>query len=344
MKLAHSEIASLCRELALLLHAGISLADGLFLLCEEETSSMRDLLQQLGAKMDEGAQLSDAMESTGAFPLCATGMVRIGEQTGRMEDVLASLAQFYEQRSRVSRRIRQALAYPAVIMALMLVVIGVLLIRVLPVFDEVYASLGSRLTGVAASLLHLGQFLSAAMPALLVILAIAAAAAMLYAWCAPVREKVSALLTARFGDRGISRKFNNAHFARALAMGLGSALPLEDAVQQAGRLLADIPAAAARCETCAEGLRSGESLSSAMSDAGFLPPAESRMLAVGLRQGSGDRVVEEIADRLMEQAEDALEQTVAKAEPAMVLLASALVGAILLSVMLPLMNIMSALG
>jgi type IV pilus assembly protein PilC len=82
----------------------------------------------------------------------------------------------------------------------------------------------------------------------------------------------------------------------------------------------------------------------AMEKTGFLMPAQSRMLAVGLRQGSGDRVCEELANRLMEQADETLENTVAKIEPAMVLLASALVGMILLSVMLPLMNIMSAIG
>lgn len=343
MKLTHSEIAGLCRRLALLLHAGIGAADGIFLLAEED-DEMRPLLTALGAGMDEGKPLSEAMEVSRAFPGCVTGMVRVGEQTGRLEEVLTSLANFYEQRSRSSRQIRQALMYPAAILALMLVVIGVLLIKVLPVFDEVYASLGSRLTGVAAGLLHLGQLLEKAMPVLLGILGAVAVTALLYAYCAPFREKVSAQWTARFGDRGISRKFNNANFARALAMGLAGALPLEEAAQQAGELLSDIPGAARRCETCAEALRSGASLATAMGDAGFLPPAESRMLSVGLRQGSGDLVMADIADRLMHDAEDALGQTVAKVEPAMVLAASMLVGLILLAVMLPLMNIMSAIG
>jgi len=68
------------------------------------------------------------------------------------------------------------------------------------------------------------------------------------------------------------------------------------------------------------------------------------MLAVGLQQGCGDQVMTGIADRLAEQAEEQLEQTVAKIEPAMVLTASALVGMILLAVMLPLMNIMAVIG
>ena len=344
MKPTYSEIAALCRELAALLHGGIGIADGIFLLAQTEDAPMHRLLLTVGGRMDEGAELSEAMEETDSFPGCVTGMIRVGEQTGRMEEVLRELGQFYDQRSRSSRRIRKALGYPAVLLGLMSVVIGVLLVEVLPVFDEVYASLGSRLTSVGEALLYLGQLLKGALPVLLGILAAVVLAGLLYGYCAPVREKVNALWTARFGDRGVSRKFNNANFARALALGLSSALPLEDAVEQSAKLLADIPGAAARCRSCAESLRAGKALSVAMAEADFLPPAESRMLAVGLRQGSGDTVIGSIADRLMEDAEEALEDAVAKAEPAMVLVASVLVGFILLSVMLPLMNIMSVIG
>lgn len=344
MKLTHGEIAGLCRRLALLLHAGIGTADGVFLLAEEETKEMGALLLSLGSSMDEGKPLSEAMRISGAFPGCVTGMVHMGEQAGRMEDVLETLAAFYEQRSRSSRQIQQALTYPAVILALMLVVIGVLLIKVLPVFDEVYASLGSGLTGVAAGLLHLGQLLEAALPVLFALLVLTVAAVLAYTCCSGVREKADTWYATRFGDRGISRKFNNANFARALSMGLGSALPLEDAVERSGELLEDVPEAAARCRRCAQALRGGAPLQTAMQEAGFLPPAESRMLAVGLRQGSSDRVMADIADRLLADAQESLERTVAKAEPAMVLAASVLVGLILLSVMLPLMNIMAAIG
>lgn len=344
MKLAYSEITALCRELALLLHAGIGLADGVFLLCEEESGKMRTLLEDLGTQMDGGATLSEAMEQTDAFPVSVTGMVHIGEQTGRMEEVLHALARFYEQREASRRQIKNAVTYPAMILLLVLVVIGILLIKVLPVFDEVYASLGSRLTGAAAGLLYAGQILERMLPVLFWLLTAAVLAALLYARCEWLREKVAAWNAIHFGDRGISRKFNNAHFAQALAMGLSSALPMEDAVEQAGKLLSDVPGAAARCGQCAEALRNEDSLALAMGSAGFLAPAQSRMLAIGLREGSGDLVMEEIARQLMEHANEALENAVAKIEPAMVLTASMLVGLILLSVMLPLMDIMSTIG
>lgn len=345
MKLDHSQTAHFCRGLALLLHGGISLADGVFLLAQEEESSpIRELLNTLGAGMDEGRQLSEAMEESDAFPAHAAGMVRIGEETGRMEEALHGLADFYEERCRTSRQIKQALAYPSMILLLMLAVIAVLLIKVLPVFDAVYASLGSRLTGISAALLELGQMLEAALPVLLALLMLLVVAVLLFSLCLPFRDRVTAWYSCRFGDRGVSRKFNNARFARALAMGLGSGLSVEEAMALSAKLLEDIPGAAARCGQCAAALESGADLASAMDAAGLLSPSQSRMLTVGLRGGNADRVMEDMGERMMEEANEALDTLVSRVEPAMVLMASALVGLILLSVMLPLMDIMSTIG
>lgn len=344
MKLDHSQTAHFCRGLALLLHAGISLADGVFLLAEEESGPLRELLHSLGTGMDGGIQLSEGMEECNAFPAHAAGMIRIGEKTGQMEEALNALADFYEERCRTSRQIKNALAYPSMVLLLMLAVIAVLLMKVLPVFDQVYASLGSRLTGISAMLLALGQMLKNAMPALLALLTLLAAAVLLFSLCIPFRDSITAWYSRRFGDRGISRKFNNARFARALSMGLGSGLRVEEAMALSGKLLEDIPGAAARCAQCAAALEAGTDLSRAMGDAGLLSPSQSRMLTVGLRGGNADRVMEDIAEKMMEEANEALDAMVSRVEPAMVLIASALVGLILLSVMLPIMNIMSTIG
>ncbi len=338
--LTNQALSGLCRGLALLLHAGISLADGIFLLEQEEQDALKPLLGRLGRAMDQGETLADAMEESGAFPHYVTGMVRIGHRTGRMEEALNSLADYFDQRRRTDAMLRSAVAYPSMLLALMLAVVGVLLIQVLPVFDRVYASLGSRLTGAAAGLLHLGQLLQRALPWLLVLL-ITAAGIVLAFWKIPaLRSKFQA----RFGDRGISRHFHNARFARAMAMGLGSGLTLEEALELAELLLSDVPGAAARCRLCAQRLNEGDSLADAMAAAQLLPAAQSRMLALGLRGGNSDLVMERIADAMMEEAEATLTARIAKIEPAMVLGASLLVGLILLTVMLPLLNILSSLG
>ena len=114
--------------LAALLHAGISPAEGLELLSREEQGDLSRHLADMGRRLEEGARLSETME---AFPPRTRAMVAIGEETGRLEEALISLAEFYEERSRTNRRIRQALTYPAMLFALMLLVIGLLLTKVL---------------------------------------------------------------------------------------------------------------------------------------------------------------------------------------------------------------------
>ena len=343
-KLTDQQTALFCRGLSLQLHAGISLADGIYLLAEDERGSIQEIYRQMGAGLDRGAELAQMLEEAGCFPDYVCGMVKIGQRSGRLEQTLQSLYSFYDRRSRQRRQIKNAISYPGMVFVLMLVVVTVLLVKVLPVFDGVYASLGSRLTGVAAWLLHLGQLLEMAMPVLLAVLTLGVLGALAYWKVSSVRERLNGWYQTRFGDRGIGRKFNNARFAQAVAMGLSSGLTLEEALELAQELLQTVPGAARRCQLCARRMEEGAELPEAMAEAQLLPPAESRMLAVGLRGGSGDRVMEEIADRLSRQAEEALEDAVSRIEPAMVLVASLMVGAILLAVMLPLMNIMSAIG
>ena len=148
----------------------------------------------------------------------------------------------------------------------------------------------------------------------------------------------------RWGDRGISRKLMDARFAQALAMGLSSGLPLEDALDLAGGLLEEVPEAARRCRDCRRRLEEGAELAAAMRESGVLPASACRLLALGARSGAGDTVMEEISVRLSREAAQALEERTAQVEPAMVLVCSVLVGAVLLSVMLPLMDIMAAIG
>ena len=344
MKLTHMEIAALCRGLSRLLHGGLSLNEGLFLLAEEEAGDYQALLSDMGQAMDLGRSLRDAMVQSGAFPAHLYGMVQVGEETGRLEEALEGLADYYEERVRTARQIRSACMYPAMILGLMLVVITVLLTKVLPVFGSVYASLGVGMTGVAGGLLSLGRGLGAAMPVLLLVLAVIAAAGVVIWRSGALREKITARFLRKFGDAGVFRKFHNARFVRAMALGVGSGLPVEKALELARGLLADIPEGTARCVSCENAVKRGADLAEAMEKSGFLTPARGRMLRLGLRSGSGDKVLAELAGSMMEEAEQMLEDAVGSLEPAMVTACSVVVGAILLTVMLPLVDILSALG
>ena len=344
MKLNYSEIAHICRGLAVLLRGGVGAAESIYLLAEDEKGAIGAMLTRMGEQLDQGDTLSAAMENAGVFPDHVPAMVRIGEETGRLDQSLTSLADYYDESYRNAKQIKNALAYPCMILALLLVVIAVLLIKVLPVFDSVYASLGSRLSGVAAALLHAGEILKKALPALLVIAVVLVVGVLLYFKSKRIHDRISGWYLKKFGDKGISRKFNNARFARALAMGLSSGLPLDEAMELSRRLLNDVPGAQERCGECIRLMTEGEPLTKAMSAASLLTPAQTRMLAAGVHGGNADEVLGEIANRMQEEATDALRSTVSKVEPAIVMVVSLLVGLILLSVMLPLLSIMSVIG
>ena len=345
VRLSNLQTAGLCRELALLLHAGVSVGDGLSLLAQEESAAaLRPVLENMAHYTDEGGSLAGAMREAACFPGYVCGLVEVGERSGRTEEALQALAGYYDGREQMDRRIRAALLYPSVLMLVMLVVIVVLLSRVLPVFNDVYASLGGELTGLAGGLLTLGMGLDAAMPVLCVILAVVVITLGVFSVSGGFRQKVLGFWQKRWGDRGIARRLSDARFAQALSMGMRSGLPMEESLDLAQGLLEEVPAASARCRACRSLLEEGCDLAQALRQTQVLPASACRMLALGVRSGSADSVMEEISRRLAREADQALEDRAAQIEPAMVLVCSLMVGAILLSVMLPLMNIMSAIG
>jgi len=343
-QLTQEETAMLCRELALLYHAGVTAGSGLYLLAEDaDNRPLKQLLEDLALRTDEGTPLSEAMEHSGAFPSYVCSLLRVGEQTGRTEEALEALADYYEHQVQLTRRIRTALVYPVILMLVMLAVIVVLLTRVLPVFDDVYARLGGSMTGIAGSLLRVGQALNAAMPVLLVLLAAVLILLAVLVFSQTLRGRLLAAMQRSFGDKGLFRKVNTARFAHALSMGLYSGLPAEEALELASGLLAGQPAEQ-RCRACAADLAAGSTLAAALASHTLLPTPQCRLLELGVRSGSGEQTMRQIAAQLDEAAADSIESALGKIEPTLVLAASVLVGMILLSVMLPLLDIMSAIG
>lgn len=338
--MSNQQVSELCLKLASLLHAGVGYQDAARLLRPKDAEVAR-VVKEL--ELAEGMSLSEAMESTEMFPPYVYGLVRTGEDAGKSEEVLEALSGYYNKQHVRSRQIRSALTYPSVLLLLMLAVVAVLLVRVLPAFDDVYASLGGGMTGIAGGLLRLGELLGRIAPALCAVLACAVAAVAACAVHQGTRGKVVAAWQARFGDKGVSRKINTAKLAQALSLSLEAGMPLDDAVEKAAELVADVPAVKARCEACAEKLRSDERLVDALFDSGLLPETACELLALGQQSGGADKAMAEIASRLAFEADEALDALVSRIEPAMVVLTSLLVGMILLSVMLPLMDIMSAI-
>lgn len=337
---SNQKISDICMELAMLLRSGVDIGDGLTMMGEDGDAS----IGQMAQKADEGATLAEVFRSTEGFPEDVCGMVEAGERTGRVEEALGALSRYYEDRSRMDRQLRSALLYPSILMLIMLVVIVVLLARVLPVFNEVYANLGGQMTGIAGGLLSAGQVLDRLMPLLCVLLLAVLVLLGAFSALPSFREWVLSAWRKHFGNSGVSKQLNDAKFAQALAMGIESGLPDEEAVILASKRLSDVPDIAKRSEVCIETLQDEGSLPKALEKSGLLPKAECRLLELGRRSGAGDTTIAHIASRLSEESEMSLQERISRIEPALVVVSSILVGMILLSVMLPLMDIMATIG
>ncbi|MCQ2566114.1 MAG: type II secretion system F family protein [Clostridia bacterium] len=344
VRLSNDDIGALCLSLSMMLHAGVGPADGLSLMAEDEEGPMKELLKDMAAEADMGLPLNQVFKDTESFPDYVCSLLTVGEESGRTEEALNALSNHYETQAAINQRLRTALLYPAILLLIMLAVIVVLLVYVLPIFNEVYTQLGASLSGVAGGLLSLGQALGKFMPVLCVLLGIIVALVIAFAASPSFREKILTWYRGKFGDKGISGQLNMARFAGALSMGISSGLTPEDAISLSTSILEGIPTAQARCKDCLEKIFNGANLSTAMNEAGLLPKAECRLLETGIRAGAGDTAMEQVARRLAESSEYAVEAKVGQVEPAMVIVCSVLVGLILLAVMMPLMHIMAVIG
>ena len=345
LKLSYEEIGALCSNLALLIHSGTGSADALAVLAEDtENKVLAERLKVMSEEADGGASLSQLFEKDEAFPKYLSTLLKVGERTGHTEESLDSLSDYYYGQSRLSGQLRDALVYPSILLVVMLLVIGVLLVKVLPVFDEVYKQLGAGLSGVAGGLLSFGRLISKLMPFLAAVLLAIVVFILLFANSEEFRGKAVLWWRKKHGGKGLSWEISSAHFAQAFAMGLSSGMPTEEAIELAAEVLSEVPAAGERCKAAAKAVAEGRSLPDVLAEEKLLPSAEARLLKTALKSGKGDECIKDIAERLTDRGERSIRQAVSRVEPAIVIISCILVGLILLCVMLPLMNIMAAIG
>lgn len=338
-------LSAFATQLAMLIHAGIGIGDGLHMLAEDEEDPMaKELLSKLGERVDDGILLSEAMDEQGVFPDYLIYMTRTGEQTGRTEASFVALANHYERQRLLSERIRSALLYPLILLVLMILIIGVLLVKVLPIFNKVYKQLGGTMSGMAAGLLQFGAFLRAALPVITVLAAVFVVVALVLYFSDRIREKCVSCLKRHFGEKGIIYQITIARFASALSMGMMSGLTIEDAMRTAMSFHEESAKLKERYEKCLADLERGEPLGDALREAKLFPTMYCRMISLGIRSGSADDIMEEISRRLDDDASRSINRVITRIEPTIVIVTSILVGLILLSVMIPLLNIMSSIG
>ncbi len=231
--------------------------------------------------------------------------------------------------------IRGAVAVPVTLFAVMVAVVILLVTQVLPVFDRVFAQLGVRMGAVATGMMNAGAVLAKAGTGIAVVLVAAAAAALVIALVPTLREKFAAGFRRSFGGRGILGQMAAARFASSMSMAVASGLSMEESVALSAKLCGGAKEIDEKTERCRKEIEEGGSPFSGR---------DCRLLKLAEQTGSLPDTLEDLAQRQEEESLRRIDRTVGAIEPAIVVITSALAGVILLSVMLPLMGLLSTIG
>jgi len=341
--LSNTELSAFCAQLAMILNSGISAYEGIAIMdSEAETKAEHELLGKVSEKLYETASLYTALAESGVFPEYLLNMVRIGEETGSLDVVMQRLAEHYQREDQLRNAIKTTLRYPAVMAGMMLAVIVILLVKVLPVFNRVYIQLGAEMTGVSRVLMNIGNAISRYS----LVFAVICAAALALAAAAVYTEKGKSAAAKIASKAGTVKKLvqlrASMRFAGAMALSLGAGLTPECSLELAAGLDSS-EEYAEKIEKCRQSVIETGDFSNAIRDCGIFGGVYAHMAAVGMKTGNVAEVMQSIAELSGEEFETRLNNILASVEPALVIALSLAVGLILLSVMLPLLGIISGL-
>ena len=343
-KLTPDETAYFCEQLSLILNAGMQLTDGMDILFEDiKDKRIRELCGQLSKSLNSGKTLDEAMNDCGKFPEYAVNMVKIGNVTGRLENVLKDLAEYYENRAELRRTVNSAVIHPLMLLLMMTAVIVVLIVMVLPMFSKIYAQFDASVSETVSSAVNTAYGIGWAI--LIGLLAIIAAAVIIsvLSFIPTVRKKLSAFLTAFPLTRRISRKFSLAKISSAMSMMASAGISPEEMSSYAASLVND-KKLINKLKMCRERVLNGEYFADVISTANIFPPMYAHSLKISYSSGSFEQSWKKLSERCGNEAAEAASGIVSIIEPLIVIVLTTVIGAVLLSVMIPLMNIMSVIG
>lgn len=343
-RLSNQEIASFCSQTSMLFQAGITPLEGMnILLNDSKSSEGKEILQTILDTCRQGESFATALRSAGVFPDYVLHMIAIGEESGNLDDVMQSLADYYEREDAISDSIRSAVSYPFIMIGIMLLVIFVLLGKVMPIFNQVFIQLGSEMSGLSASLLHLGNSLNRYS---LVILIVLVALVLLYFLSVktPIGKKLTRQFLSAFPlTKGFYEKLAAARFAGGMALTISSGMDTFASLDMVSELT-EHKGMQEKIAACKKAIEDGANFSDALTASGIFSNLYARMVSVGFRTGSIDTVMQKIADSYDKETERKIRSIISILEPTLVIILSVIVGLILLSVIFPLMGIMSSIG
>ncbi len=342
--LSQEELISFCREMNLIMASSIPIQEGLESVIEgmgnEEAA---DALRLSLAHLEEGNQVSESFKQSGLFSPYMLSMLVIGERTGKLDHVMAALADYYEKNRRIAQKVRSGTIYPLVIAAMVLVIVGVMVTKVLPIFEGTFQVIGGELPRSVRQISVVGKILIA-----LLILAFVSsvAAVIIFSVMYRTREgrvRVNQMLKKLPYVENIYRTYQTALFSNSLSLLVSSGYDLHESLEMTSKATDDSEYRG-KIEQAIRQLEQGEPLYRVLEEMRIFKGVHSRLVRLSVQTGHIDSVLREVSEKYSAEVEDSIDKLIGVIEPALVGATSLIIGGILITVMLPLMVIMSSIG
>jgi type IV pilus assembly protein PilC len=336
------DLAIMSRQMATMIGAGLSLLKTLSVLAEQtENKKLAKILTEVSGQVEEGTSFSESLKKHGdVFPPLMINMVRAGETGGFLDGALESIATNFEKEVKLRGTIKSALTYPVIVLIMSLLSVIGMLLFIVPVFDNMFKSLGGQLplpTEILVILSHAMVWLGP----LLLVLGIAGA----WWWAKnkntervrrvfdPLKLKIPV-----FGK--LMTKIAVARFSRNFSNMIGAGVPILQAIRIVGETSGNWVIERALIAV-AESVRQGESIAHPLTEHSVFPSMVTQMIAVGEDSGSLEIMLEKIADFYDEEVQSATEQLTAMIEPLMIAFLGVVIGGMVIALYMPIFQISS---
>jgi type IV pilus assembly protein PilC len=341
----HGQVANFTRQLAAMTRAGLRLGT-IFnvLLKQSHPGGWTQIVRDLSARVEEGMRLSEALSRhPKVFNQFYVSLVRAGEVSGDFSGVLSRLSRFLEDSDKLRRKVRAALAYPAVIMCVSLVVLLILLVYIVPVFKEMFLNFQTELPVLTKAVLLVSDLVNGNLLIIFLTLPVIGVAAWYLSQSQRTRLIVSKTALRIPGLRSLLIKSELSNFFQTMSTLLDGGVALGGALPQATTAVGNVRLRA-EFESAMGVIRRGAPLHEAWVTSKLVPPMVVELTSVGEETGRLSEMFRTIAEFYAEEVESALPAMTSILEPMLIVIVGIFVAAILIAMYLPLFEIVGQLG
>ena len=289
--------------------------------------------------MESGSTFADALaKHPKVFDNLFVSLVAAGEVGGILDTILSRLAAYTEKAMKLKKQIKGAMVYPATVMSVAVVVVGVIMIFVIPTFAKLFADFGGELPGPTKIVIALSNFLVKYIVVIIVAIVLLAFLVKKYYATSSGQKTIDrfALKAPVFGD--LIRKVSVAKFTRTLGTLISSGVPILDGLdivaKTAGNKIVEEAIMKVR-----QSISEGKTIAEPLQQSGVFPPMVVQMIAVGEATGAMDAMLSKIADFYDEEVDEAVSALTSIIEPVIIVVMGAVIGGILIAMYLPMFDI-----